>query len=102
MILKMLSGNVIGIVDVKTLSVGNHDVARSAEFCSFGALHMGVHSSNETKAGEHAQCNEGHNLPAGSLGQRRTKQKDGGQDNAKHNLTNKNSYHRPPDAPSGN
>src|ERR1700678_3202427 len=41
-VLKVLGGNVIGVVYVKTLAIRNHYVARSAESCRFGALYMCV------------------------------------------------------------
>src|SRR6202044_583094 len=52
MILKVLGGNVIGIVDVETLPVGNHDVTGRAELRRFGSLYMGVHSTDQAQSWE--------------------------------------------------
>jgi hypothetical protein len=45
----MLSGNVIGIVNVEALPERNHDVARSTEMSRFGTLYVRVHSADDAK-----------------------------------------------------
>jgi hypothetical protein len=93
-ILEMLGGNMIGVIHVEALSVGNHDVARNAESSLFGALHVRVHAAHNAESGKHTQANESHDLPASRTRKRRPNQKDRGQCDAEHNLTNENPNQR--------
>ena len=48
-VLKVLSGNISGIVHVEASTVGLHRVAGNAELRLFGTLHVNVHSSHNTE-----------------------------------------------------
>src|ERR1700729_711218 len=94
MILKMLGGNVAGIIHAQALSVRDYRVARNAERRLFGALYVCVHPTHDAQRRKHAQPNERQNLPARSPRQRRTDQENRGQHNAQDNLTDQNPNHR--------
>ena len=62
-VLKMLGGNVIGVVNVETLPVRNHDVTGRAELRRFRSLYMSVHPADEAQSREHTQANKSDDPP---------------------------------------
>jgi hypothetical protein len=99
-VLKVLRWNECRIVYVEASTVRHHDVARSAEFRLFGALHVDVHASDNAQRRKHAKSDESHNLPAGTSCNRGPNQKDGGESKAENDLNDQNSGHKAPGASS--
>jgi hypothetical protein len=81
-VLEMLGGNVWWVIHVEAFSIRDHGVARNAELCLFGALHVSVHPSHNAQSRKNAQTDEGHDFPSRAGCQGGTKQEDGGQYNS--------------------
>ena len=92
-ILKVLRGQMAGIIHVQASSVGNHYMARNAELSLLGTLDVRVHSAHDAQGRKHAQTDERQDFPAGGVRQRRPDQKNAGQHDAQDNLTDENPDH---------